>query len=43
MKKTQLEDVLNCMQNDKFEITLDENIIKAANKSLDKMMELSFS
>lgn len=41
MKKTQLEDVYNSLLKKQYEIILDENIIKRARKSLDKMLEYS--
>ncbi len=41
MKLISLEDVYNALKDEKYEITLDEKIIKDARKSLDKMLELS--
>ena len=41
MKLISLEDVYNCLKDEKFEITVDENIRKDAQKALDKMLELS--
>lgn len=41
MKKTYIEDVLNCLKNEEFEINIDKNIMERAKKSLDRMLELS--
>ena len=41
MKLISLEDVYNCLKNEEFEITVDENIRIDAKKALDKMLELS--
>lgn len=41
MKLTYLEDVLECLEKESNEIILDKEIIQAAKKSLDKMLELS--
>ena len=41
MKLISLEDVYNCLKNEEFEITVDENIRRDAQKALDKMLELS--
>ena len=41
MKKTKLDDVYNSLLNNETEIILDENIIKRAKKSLEKMLEYS--
>jgi len=41
MKKTHLEDILNSLKYEKYEIILDDEIIKNAYKSLDKMLEYS--
>lgn len=40
MKKTTLEDVLNALENNEFEINLSQDIIDRAIKSLDKMLEI---
>jgi quinolinate synthase len=40
MKKTHLEDLLRCLQNEEFEITLSEETIKRAEKSLNNMMNI---
>jgi quinolinate synthase len=40
MKKTHLEDLLKCLQNEEFEITLSDETIKRAEKSLNRMMEI---
>ncbi len=41
MKKTHLEDIFNSLKYEKYEIILDDEIIKNAYKSLDKMLEYS--
>ena len=41
MKLISLEDVYNCLKNEEFEITVDEEIRVKAQKALDKMLELS--
>lgn len=41
MKKTTLEDVYNCLKNNEFEITIDEEIRIKALKSLEAMHKLS--
>ena len=41
MKFISLEDVYNCLKNEEFEITVDEDIRVKAQKALDKMLELS--
>ncbi len=41
MKLTQIDDVYSCLENESNEITLDEQIIKEAKKSLDNMLKLS--
>lgn len=41
MKKTHLEDVLRCLETDTYEISLSEETINKAKKSLEKMMELT--
>jgi len=40
MKKCRLEDVLNALENNEFEITLDDDEIEAARRSLERMVEL---
>ena len=41
MKKTKIADVLDALKYEQHEITLDEDILIRAKRSLDKMMELS--
>lgn len=41
MKKTTLEDVYNCLQNETNEIFVDEKVSKNAKKALQKMLEIS--
>jgi len=41
MKKTQLDKVLNSLENTEFEITITENIREKAYQSLNKMLELA--
>lgn len=41
MKKTRLEDVLDCLENNSNEINIDEEVAKKAFKSINKMMQLS--
>ncbi len=40
MKKTHLEDVLNALEKEQYEIHLDEDIIRRAKRSLDRMLEV---
>lgn len=40
MKKTTLEDVLNCLEKGEHEVFVPENIAERAKKALDRMMEL---
>ncbi len=40
MKKTHVEDVLHALQNMEHEITLDNELIKRASKSLERMLEV---
>jgi len=40
MKKTSLQDVLNALENDYYEINLDANTIEKAFNSLDRMMKI---
>lgn len=41
MKKTTLDDVYNCLLNNQYEITLDENVRQAAQKCLNAMHEMA--
>lgn len=41
MKEISLEDLYNCLKNEEYEITLDSDVIKNAQASLNKMLELS--
>lgn len=41
MKLISIEDVYKCLKNEEFEIKLDKDIIEKAQKSLNKMLELS--
>jgi quinolinate synthase len=41
MKKTTLEDVYNCLLNDQYEITLEEDVRQAAHKCLNAMHEMA--
>ena len=40
MKKTKITDVLNALKYEQYEITLSQEIIEKAKKSLDRMLEV---
>ena len=40
MKKTILDDVLNCLETGEFIVELDENVAKKASESLQKMLSV---